>query len=95
MIYKAAIAGVEVVFVPPSYTSQTCARCHRVHPEQGSSYRSGERFKCGNCGWRHNADINAGLVISQLSGVYVNDPEISGIVCQLEGQLSLLPINYA
>ena len=109
--YKAAIAGVEVVFVPPAYTSQTCARCHHVHPEKGKSYRSGERFKCGNCGWKHNADVNAGLVISQhgdwicrtkfgiphrqLSGVYVNHPEISGIACQLEGQLSLLPTNYA
>lgn len=95
VIYKAAIAGVEVVFVPPAYTSQTCARCHHVHPERGRSYRSGEKFKCGNCGWSHNADINAGMVISQLSGVYVNHPEISGIVCQLEGQLSLLPMNYA
>ena len=95
VIYKAAIAGVKVVFVPPAYTSQTCARCHHVHPEKGKSYRSGERFKCGNCGWQHNADVNAGLVISQLSGVYVNHPEISGIACQLEGQLSLLPTNYA
>lgn len=95
VIYKAAIAGVEIVFVPPAYTSQTCARCHHVHPEKGKSYRSGERYKCGNCGWSHNADINAGLVISQLSGVYVNHPEISGIACQLEGQMSLLPMNYA
>ncbi len=96
VIYKAAIAGnVEVVFVPPAYTSQTCAVCHHVHPEKGKSYRSGEQFKCGHCGWKHNADINAGLVISQLSGVYVNHPEISGIVCQLEGQLSLFPMNYA
>lgn len=95
VIYKAAIAGVEVVFVPPAYTSQTCALCHHVHPVKGKSYRSGERFKCGNCGWSHNADVNAGLVISQLSGVYVTHPEISGIACQLEGQLSLLPINYA
>lgn len=95
VLYKSAIAGVEVVFVPPAYTSQTCARCHHVHPERGKSYRSGERFKCGNCSWSHNADVNAGLVISQLSGVYVNHPEISGIVCQLEGQLSLFPMNYA
>ena len=78
-----------------SDNSQTCARCHHVHPERGKSYRSGERFKCGNCGWKHNADVNASFVISQLSGVYVSHPEISGIACQLEGQISLLPMNYA
>ena len=92
---RIAIAGVEIVFVPPAYTSQTCARCHHIHPEKGKSYRSGENFQCGNCSWSHNADVNAGLVISQLSEVYVNHPEISGIVCQLEGQLSLFPMNYA
>ena len=90
--YKAAIAGIEVLFVPPAYTSQTCARCHHVHPEKGKSYRSGERFRCGNCGWEHNADINAGIVISQL-GLAVTQPESSVMDCQLEGQLSLLPVN--
>ncbi|HBY80127.1 MAG TPA: transposase, partial [Cyanobacteria bacterium UBA11148] len=48
--YKAAIAGVLVVFVPPAYTSQTCSRCHHVHPEKGKSYRNGKKFKCGHCG---------------------------------------------
>jgi putative transposase len=92
VLYKAAITGIPVLFVPPAYTSQTCARCHHVHPGQGKSYRSGERFKCGNCGWEHNADINAGIVISQL-GMCVIHPESSVMDCQLEGQLSLLPVN--
>lgn len=96
--YKAAIAGVPVLSVPPAYTSQTCARCHHVHPEKGKSYRSGERYKCGNCGWKHNADINAGIVISQL-GAAVTSPESSVMDCILQrtcphvGQLSLFPIN--
>lgn len=89
VLYKAAIAGVSVMFVPPAYTSQTCARCHHIHPVKGKSYRSGERFKCGNCGWEHNADINAGLVISQL-GASVSSPESSVMSCALDGQLSLL-----
>ena len=89
VLYKAAIAGVPVLFVPPAYTSQTCARCHHVHPEKGKSYRSGESFSCGNCGWKHNADINAGLVISQL-GMCVSHPESSVMSCALDGQLSLL-----
>ena len=90
--YKACIAGVPVLSVPAAYTSQTCARCHHVHPEQGKSYRSGERYSCGNCGWKHNADINAGIVISQL-GAVVTSPESSVMDCQLEGQLSLFPVN--
>jgi len=86
--YKANIAGVPVFSVPAAYTSQTCARCHHVHPTEGKSYRSGERYKCGNCGWQHNADINAGLVISQL-GASVSSPESSVMSCQLAGQLDL------
>jgi IS605 OrfB family transposase len=126
VLYKATIAGVEVVFVPPAYTSQTCARCHHIHPIPGKSYRSGKKFKCGNCGWEHDADINAGLVISQLAmqrglgrgfqapefdsgdsplgfpherlhqdgGVFVNHPESSALVCQMDGQITLLPMNW-
>jgi IS605 OrfB family transposase len=93
VFYKAAIAGVQVLSVPAAYTSQTCARCHHVHPEKGKSYRSGERFNCGNCGWKHNADINAGLIISQL-GLVVTQPESSVMDCILNGQLSLFPINH-
>ena len=92
VLYKAAIGGVPVFFVPPAYTSQTCARCHHIHPSKGKSYRSGERFKCGNCGWKHNADVNAGLVISQLGAAVIN-PESSVMSCQLEGQLNLFPTN--
>lgn len=87
--YKAVIAGVPVVFVPPAYTSQTCSRCGHVHPEKGKSYRSGKRFKCGHCGLEHDADINAALNIAALGGCVTN-PERPGLSCQLGGQLSLL-----
>lgn len=88
--YKANIAGVERVFVPPAYTSQTCSRCHHVHPVIGKSYRSNKSFKCGHCGFEHDADINAALNIAAL-GLSVNQPEVPGIACLLEGQLSLFP----
>jgi putative transposase len=88
--YKANIAGVPVVFVPPAYTSQTCSRCHHVHSIKGKSYRSGKSFKCGHCGFEHDADINAALNIAAL-GVSVTNPEVPGIACLLEGQLSLFP----
>ncbi|NJM27518.1 MAG: IS200/IS605 family element transposase accessory protein TnpB, partial [Pseudanabaena sp. RU_4_16] len=57
--YKAAIAGVKVLFVPPAYTSQACNRCGHIHPVKGNSYRNGKRFKCGHCGFEHDADVNA------------------------------------
>jgi IS605 OrfB family transposase len=89
--YKANIAGVRVVLVPPAYTSQTCSRCHHVHPIKGKSYRNGKVFKCGHCGFEYDADINAANNIAALGVTFVSSPEIPGIACQLEGQLSLFP----
>jgi IS605 OrfB family transposase len=86
--YKAAIAGVPVVFVPPAYTSQTCSRCRHIHPEKGKSYRNGKKFKCGHCGLEHDADVNAAINIADL-GASVSAPESPGMVCLLEGQLPL------
>lgn len=88
--YKAAIAGVKIVFVPPAYTSKTCSRCHHVHPEtdKKKSYRNGKKFKCGHCRFEHDADINAAKNIAALGGSVTN-PESSGITCQLQGQMSL------
>ncbi|MGB3203849.1 MAG: transposase [Crinalium sp.] len=88
--YKAICAGVKIVFVSPAYTSQTCSRCHHVHPVIGKSYRNGKKFKCGHCGFEHDADINAANNIAAL-GLSVNQPEIPGITCQLQGQLNLFP----
>lgn len=91
--YKARIAGIPVVFVPPAYTSQTCSRCHHVHPVKGKSYRKGKKYKCGNCGFEHDADINAALNIAAL-GLSVIQPESLKMSCQLEGQLNLFPISF-
>lgn len=92
--YKARIAGIPLVFVPPAYTSQTCSRCHHVHPTRGKSYRNGKKYKCGNCGFEHDADINAALNIAAL-GLSVTQPESLKMTCQLEGQLSLFPIGFS
>jgi IS605 OrfB family transposase len=96
--YKAAIAGVPVVFVPPAYTSQTCSGCRHIHPEKGKSYRNGKKFKCGHCGFEHDsealaslrasADINAAINIAALGGA-VSLPGSPGMACLLEGQLPL------
>ena len=90
--YKANVAGVPVVFVPPAYTSQTCSRCGHIHPVKGKSYRNGKLFKCGHCGFEHDADVNAALNIAGL-GICVSNPESPEMSCQLEGQLSLFPIS--
>ena len=89
--YKANIAGVKVVFVPAAYTSQTCSPCGHIHPVKGKSYRNGKVFKCGHCGFEHDADINAANNIAAL-GKSVRLPESPGMSCQLEGHLSLFPM---
>ncbi|MHC5819631.1 MAG: zinc ribbon domain-containing protein, partial [Nostoc sp.] len=86
--YKANITGVRVIFVPPAYTSQTCSRCGHIHPINGKSYRNGKGFKCGHCGFEHDADINAAKNIAAL-GLSVIQPESPGLTCQLQGQMSL------
>ncbi|GAB4183872.1 MAG: RNA-guided endonuclease TnpB family protein [Coleofasciculaceae cyanobacterium] len=91
--YKAAIAGIQVVFIPPAYTSRTCSRCHHIHPEQGKSFRNGKKFKCGHCGFEHDADMNAAINIAQLGVVYVNQPEIPGITCLVIGAIVPFPIR--
>ncbi|MDJ0662717.1 MAG: transposase [Crocosphaera sp.] len=91
--YKAQIAGINIILVDPRYTSQTCSRCHHIHPVPGKSYRKGKLFKCGNCGFEHDSDINGALNIAQLGGVLVSHPESSVYACDLRGQLLLFPLG--
>lgn len=61
---KAKRVGIEVRYVNPTYTSQTCSICgHR----DKSSRQSQEKFKCTKCGVEINADYNASINISRLS----------------------------
>jgi putative transposase len=82
--YKARVAGVSLVLVPPAYTSQTCHKCLHIHPDPAQSYRSGKKFKCGHCGWEGDADLNGANVIALL-GAAVNQPRGSWLACQLQG----------
>jgi IS605 OrfB family transposase len=86
--YKARVAGVSLVLVPPAYTSQTCHKCLHIHPDPAQSYRSGKSFKCGHCGWEGDADLNGANVIALL-GAAVNQPRGSGLFCSLVGQSRL------
>ncbi len=63
--YKGLIHGIEVVPVPPRYSSQTCHCCLHI------GLRAGKKFKCtnNNCGWHGDADFNASNVLSIIGGV--------------------------
>ena len=61
--YKGIQAGVEVVTVPPQYTSQTCHQCLHI------GLRSDKTFKCGNCGWHGDADFNGSMNIAAIGAV--------------------------
>ncbi len=65
LAYKGLINGVEVLAVPPRYSSQTCHCCLQI------GLRSGKSFKCTNdrCNWHGDADFNAANVLSLIGGV--------------------------
>ena len=65
--YKGLREGVEVIAVPPAYTSQTCHCCLHI------GLRSDKKFKCGNCNWFGDADLNGAKMIGLL-GLSVNQP---------------------
>jgi putative transposase len=61
--YKARLAGVDVVYIDPAYTSQTCHACgHR----ERSNRKNQSDFRCKACGREANADVNAALNIGAL-----------------------------
>jgi putative transposase len=76
--YKGIKHGVEVLAVPPQYTSKTCHRCLHI------GLRSAKSFKCTNsvCLWHGDADWNGSLMI-QAVGLSVRQPEGSGLFCSL------------
>ena len=60
--YKASIAGKVVFKISAAYTSQECANCSHIHPDNRKSQML---FQCGYCGNIDNADRNASLVIKK------------------------------
>ena len=61
--YKAKLHGVNVLAVPPAYTSQTCPVCGHADRKNRPSQ---DAFVCRSCGFEGNADYVASLNIRTL-----------------------------
>jgi len=72
--YKARLAGVEVVYINPAYTSQTCAVCGHVSKANRPSQAE---FRCVVCGHTDHADVNAARNIRSIARASVNTPKVS------------------
>ncbi len=59
--YKAKLAGMEVVYINPKYTSQACNSCGQIQ----KSNRDRNIYSC-NCGYRVHADLNAARNIANI-----------------------------
>ncbi|MFI4938167.1 MAG: zinc ribbon domain-containing protein, partial [Candidatus Berkiellales bacterium] len=60
--YKAIKRGKIVIKVPAHYSSQECAECGHIHPD---NRKSQSEFLCLFCGNEDNADLNAAKVIGK------------------------------
>lgn len=60
--YKADKEGIEVRFINPAYTSQTCSKCGHIHRDNRQTQ---SQFKCVECGFELNADHNASINIAR------------------------------
>lgn len=60
--YKANREGINVKYIDPAYTSQTCSICGHVDKENRQTQ---EKFKCMKCGFELNADHNASINIAR------------------------------
>jgi putative transposase len=79
--YKAKEAGIAVLYVDTSFTSQTCPRCGHVSPNN----RNELRFRCETCGYETHADRTGAMNIEhrtrdlrhvlESQGCRVNQPD--------------------
>jgi putative transposase len=60
--YKAAFAGVPLVYVDPAYTSQMCSKCEHISKKNRPSQAV---FCCASCGFACHADVNAARNIAR------------------------------
>ncbi len=79
VIERAEKVGKTVLFVPPKYTSQRCNRCGHVSKK---NRKTQSEFRCVECGFELNADLNASRNLSDLGNAVfgrasVNSPNVA------------------
>ena len=57
--YKAEEKGIKFILIDPRYTSKRCSRCGCIHNDNRDCKTNQSKFKCVECGYEENADINA------------------------------------
>jgi len=62
LTYKANHVGKVCIKVSPRFSSQECAKCGHIHPD---NRRTQSQFVCQECGHAENADRNAAAVIKK------------------------------
>jgi putative transposase len=77
--YKAAIAGVPLVYIDPAYTSQECPICHHI---SRSNRPTRDEFCCTCCGFSGLADNVAAQIIR--ARVAANLPIVSRFFAQAQ-----------
>jgi len=60
--YKAEEKGIQVEYVSARYTSQKCSKCGHI---SRSNRKTQSNFKCVQCSYQLNADLNAAFNIKQ------------------------------
>jgi len=78
--YKSERQGKSVIHIKPDYTSQQCSKCGCIE----KTNRAGNIFKCVECGFQLDADLNASRNIARIGRTdflqgLVNNPNV-GIV---------------
>lgn len=74
--YKAALAGVPVVYIDPRNTSRECIECGYVDK---ANRKSQSLFSCKKCGHTANADMDAAKVIANRGRGEVNRPHATRV----------------
>ncbi len=94
LAYKAAESGQSVVGIDPRHTSQVCSCCGSKHR---NNRRSQSQFKCRECNFELNADLNAGRNIRNKYLVQSGKSTLDGaqsiaLLCWASAQAQTLPL---
>jgi transposase len=76
LVYKAALAGVNIVEVAPHNSSRQCWQCGHTSKQNRPSQ---SQFLCRRCGYAAHADHNAALNLRERGRATVNWPIVARV----------------